>query len=142
MILSFGWTWPAFVAGEKTVTRRDWKPVYSTRWRQGMTFKAYNRSPRFGGVQIGAGRLTYDAMFQPLIMMPDEDYLREGFVWLKAHPQALPKSARKQCWGNCTWDSVLDWRNSGGLLYVVRFEITKILDTAKADLAKLLEAAS
>jgi len=62
MILSFGWTWPAFVARAKTCTRRFWTPRYAERWVVPRVFEAYDRSPRFGGVRIGMGRLSAGAI--------------------------------------------------------------------------------
>ena len=41
MIISFGWTWAAFVARVKTVTRRSWSPAYAARWKAGTEFRAY-----------------------------------------------------------------------------------------------------
>jgi len=138
MILSFGWTWAAFVALVKTATRRDWSPAYAALWKRGTEFVAYNRSPRFGGRPIGTGRLTQDALYEPLSSMPSSDYEAEGFAWLHEHPEALPKSARQQIWGDCTFPAFDRWRNSGGSLYVVRYEILTITDWARDELAKLI----
>lgn len=138
MILSFGWTWPAFVAGVKAVTRRDWSPDYAARWNAGAEFRAYNRSPRFGGRPIGTGRLTHDVVREPLAWMPSGDYDAEGFRWLHDHPEVLPKSARRQRWGDCTWSAFLDWKESGGSLYVIRFEILSVARWAIDELQKLL----
>lgn len=139
MILSFGWTWPAFVAGAKTVTRRDWSPDYARRWKAGTEFTAYNRSPRFGGQIIGRGRVLQDVVREPLAAMPDADYQREGFEWLRLHPAALPKAARQQPWGECTRSSFEDWRNSGDSLYVIRFEVLSISDYGRDRLLRVFE---
>jgi hypothetical protein len=51
MIISFGWTTPALLAGEKTETRREWNRVYllqmQAAWRKGQrVHDAWNTTPR------------------------------------------------------------------------------------------------
>lgn len=140
MILSFGWTWPAFVAEAKDTTRRDWSLGYGARWRLGRTFQAYDRSPRVGGRCIGAGRLIADATRERLAEMPYADYEREGFAYLLEHPGVLPRSARRQPWGQCTLAAFEDWRRSGEILWVVRFRVLSIEDWAREKLEELLAA--
>lgn len=140
MILSFSWTWPAFVAKAKTVTRRTWSVGYAARWRQGTRFAAYDQLPRVGGKLIGTGRLVADARLQPLEEMSDEDYFSEGFAWLKAHPEAMPNAAQAQCWADCTWAGFERWRNAGGEVWVVRYEIESVTAEAVDRLSELLKA--
>lgn len=137
--LSFGWTWPAFVAGAKVVTRRDWRGDYAARWRVGQPFCAVDRAMRFGGRPIGVGRLIEPVPLEPLANMPDGDYEAEGFAWLKEHPQALSRSARRQMWGQCTREAFETWRDSGGELYVIRFELVEVKPSARDRLVRLLD---
>jgi len=81
-------------------------------------FEAYDRSPRFGGVRIGMGRLSAGAIAEPLAEMPDSDYVAEGFAWLHAHPDCIPTAAQRQVWGDCTIAAFKRWRGSGGQPYV------------------------
>jgi len=138
MILSFGWTWPAFVARVKPVTRRDWVDSYAVRWKRDICFDAYDRLPHFGGTKIGEGELTRDAYREPLAEMPNYDYFLEGFDWLYRHPRAVPPAARTQLWGDCTREGFEAWRLSGGSVWVVRYRVLSILSSATARLAKLL----
>ena len=79
MILSFGYTSPAFLAGAKTVTRRacslrtvasylkgDMIDVASGRLIGGVVHQAWDRSPHAGGRRIGSIRLTHIPVCRPL----------------------------------------------------------------------------
>ncbi len=140
MILSFGWTWPAFVARAKTVTRRDWHFNYAFRWHVGRAFDAYDRSPRFGGRLIGRGQLLARPHLQPVRDMPDVDYVNEGFEWMCLHPDVIPRSGRAM-FGNCSRAVFNAWRGGGEVLYVVRFEIISIEPAASERLKRLLKEA-
>lgn len=139
MILSFAWTWPAFVAQAKSVTRRAWKPNYAERWKGGTEFDAYDRSPRFKGRKIGVGQLVGPARLRTLSSMPHADYGREGFQYLYDHPQLVPPSRRKQLWEDWTWAGFDKWRLSGGSVWVVRFEILEIEPEATQRLESMME---
>jgi hypothetical protein len=129
MILSFGWTWPAFVARAKRVTRREWDDNYRKRWTPGQHFDAYDRSPRFGGKHIGTGQAT-SIVFKLLASMPDTDYVAEGFQWFHAHQHLIPPSGRRM-FGDCSKTSFDLWRGEGGKVFVVRFEIVDIAPWAQ-----------
>lgn len=126
--ISFGWTWPAFVAWRKSVTRRNWKPRYAAMFRPGVEFVALNKDRRYGGVEIGRGRITSPVMLEPLAIMPDSDYDGEGFRFFAEHPELLPPAALKRGWsaGACSRESFNAWRSSGESLYVVRFNILSV----------------
>ena len=80
--LSFGWTWPPFVAREKTVTRRTWKPRhlegFQRAFRDGETIQAIDKGFHAGGKRIGTLKLTQKPDWELMETMPDEDYTREG----------------------------------------------------------------
>jgi hypothetical protein len=135
--LSFGWTWPAFVAGVKTVTRRDWKPRHASLWHEGDDFLALDRQRRFKGVEIGIGRVIAPVVRESLSDMPDSDYQAEGMAWLHAHPSACIEAGRRQFRDFC-WDCFDAWRREGSPCYTVRFEILSVSPIAKARLAALL----
>lgn len=128
-ILSFAYTTPPLVAGAKTVTRREWDDEYAAQFRAGQLVAAYDRSPRFRGRQVAVIRLTAAPTYEPNAAMPDSDYAAEGFEWLHAHPEALPKTL----WGKpCTLDDFSRdgferWRRNGGSMWVVRFELVQVL---------------
>lgn len=140
MIISFGYTSPAFLAGAKTVTRRAWSlrtvasyfkgesiEVSTGRLIGGVRHQAWDKVPHAGGRQIGWIRLTHVPVCRPLEEMTDQDYQDEGFEWFAAHPEIdLPPAAKKQIWypkpGETWRESFERWRTSGLRLYVVRFE--------------------
>lgn len=141
-IISFGWTWPPFVAGVKTVTRRGWKLRYAAQWHACDEFLAYDRSPRYGGEVIGRGKLVGRPELTQMRDMPDQDYIAEGFAWLHDHPQCLPRAAREQEWAGCTFAAFDGWRNAGGPIYVIRFEVLEIDPAAQKRLGELLVQSS
>jgi hypothetical protein len=135
MNLSFGWTWPAFVMRKKFVTRRDWKEKHAERFKKGVRFAAYDRSPRFRGQKIGEGTLLTDPFLEPLSKMPDSDYFDEGFEFLCQNPSLIPKSLPY----DVTREGFKEWRVSGGILYVVRFEIDCVTQEAAAMVERILQ---
>jgi len=52
-IISFAWTTPAFVARQKTCTRRDWNDRYAKQFVPGRMAQAWDQQPRYGGRRIG-----------------------------------------------------------------------------------------
>jgi len=91
-----------------------------------MEFGAYESNPMYGGNLIGRGVLICDPVHEPLSVMPDEDYEREGFAWLAAHIQVLPAAAYSQGWAPCTRAKFEEWRATSDVLYTVRFRISEI----------------
>lgn len=126
MILSFGYTTAALLAGVKTVTRRDWKPRTLDSYRQalvtGNTVDGYNTSPRVGGTWIAVVKLKGIAV-EPISAMPDSDYEAEGFAWLHARGQRPPKSAPFPDFSRGSFDA---WRASGATVTVVRFKLVHL----------------
>lgn len=134
--VSFGWTWPAFVAGAKTVTRRDWK---TCPFKKGEVVQALDRVFFLKGKRIGTFVVTEQPTFSPLESMPDTDYEAEGFEWFKRHPAAIPKAAKKRPWGACTFEAFDGWRKSGGSLWVLRFLPVEVYPEAKERLKKWVD---
>lgn len=140
MIQSEGYVWPAFVALAKNVTRRQWKPQTAKHYVKGFVFEAYDTAPFAGGKKIGDARVTQDVYREKLQDCPDADYVGEGFEWLSRHPQAIPKAAKKEVWAQdgCSRHAFDRWRWTAGEVYVVRFEIISIEDSAVERLEALL----
>jgi hypothetical protein len=122
IIVSFGWTAPAFRAREKTVTRRDWKPSHVKKFKKGRLFAAYDKDPRYGGKSMGVARVLEDAYLEPMSHMPDADYEKEGFAYLAKHPELVPKSMPI----DVSREGFEAWRMSGGSKTVLRFEIVSM----------------
>jgi len=82
-ILSFAMTTDELLAGEKTVTRRDWKNSYMENWQRWydeghLVHDAYDQIPIAGGEKIGEIRLTERPYWEPLREMPESDLEAEG----------------------------------------------------------------
>lgn len=140
MIQSEGYVWPAFVAMAKSVTRRKWQKATARHYVKGFEFDAYDTMPYAGGVLIGRARVTQDAYRENLRNCPDGDYEAEGFAWLHAHPHCIPKAAKKETWAkeNCSRHAFDQWRWLSLDVWVVRFEIIHVEDSAVERLEALL----
>lgn len=135
-IVSYAWTSPMLVTGNKTCTRRDWDYGYAARFQSGELVQAYDRSPRARGQQIATVRLTQKPECELLSEMPDSDYEAEGFAWALAHPAVFTKTIEGLPSGHfirevCTRAGFERWRNSGEAMYVVRFELVELTDEGK-----------
>ena len=121
MIISFGWTTPALIAGCKQVTRRDWNPKHAARFKAGMLIDAWNTSPRnVRGKphKVALIRLTADPYLEDSAAFdvggPDDE--AEGFQWLIKHGH-----------GETVGDIIEGWLSRPRPLYVVRFEVVEFL---------------
>jgi hypothetical protein len=121
MIVSFGWTTPALLAGAKTVTRRDWKPQHAAKFKAGMLVDAWNTSPRnvhMNPKRVAVLRLTADPYIELSadfdVAGPDDS--AEGFRWLIDHGH-----------GEIVADIIEDWLAHPRDFYVVRFEVVEVL---------------
>lgn len=119
LIISFAYTTPALIAGQKTVTRRHWKGDYADRFKAGTEVTAYDRSPRAGGKPVARLRLTQDVQLEPDADAPDSDYDAEGFAFLYEAPGKFRSFTR---------EDFADWRREGGSSHVVRFEVVEIVN--------------
>jgi hypothetical protein len=124
-IISFAWTTPSLLAGQKTCTRRDWDHDYARRFAAGEDVLAFNRSPRARGVQLATIRLTAAPTFEPLSAMPDADYFGEGFAWMAEYPGSVPKTMDGAPFDheNLGWPAFRAWQRSDRTMWVIRFEL-------------------
>lgn len=117
MIISFGRTTPALIAGEKTVTRRDWSDKHAAQFKAGQLVDAWNTSPRNvrgNPHKIATIRITRDPYVESSAdFEPDDE--AEGFEWLTQNG-----------FGETVDDIVVDWLNNPRPLYVVRFELVNL----------------
>ena len=119
-VMSFAWTPPARLAGEKTVTRREWSEKFAARFHEGDLIQAWNRQPRFKGAQrVATIRLTADPYPERLRDIPDEDWEGEGFAYLTAIGATVNKFTPRDFWEH--------WKTQDDSLYVVRFELVEVL---------------
>lgn len=86
MIISFAHTTEAFLAGIKTVTRRDWSDKHFQQWLKAyeagrLIHDAYDKSPRCHGKKVGQFELTCMPYREALRDMPESDLKAEGDLW-------------------------------------------------------------
>ena len=125
MIISFGWTTPALVAGHKTVTRRDWNPKHAARFKAGMLVDAWNTSPRNvrgNPHKVATIRLTADPYLEWTNRAPSAEWDAEGFQYLSAHAHKINGITPRRLWGR--WHTA----STAEFLYVVRFEVVEVLE--------------
>lgn len=122
MIISFGWTTPALLAGQKTVTRRDWHPKHAAHFSPGQLVDAWNTSPR--NVQGNPHKVAVirilDLSLQSTAAAPDSDWEAEGFEYLTQHGILVDGHTPGLHW--------TAWRAKPRDLYVVRFEVVEYLE--------------
>lgn len=117
MIISFAWTTPALLAGAKTMTRRDWKPITAARFTEGLVVDAWDRSPRTKlGRKVATIRITRRPHLEWSSPLSEADYEREGFVWLMAHGEWV-----------LVEQIVSEWRVNRRMLWVVEFELLEVM---------------
>ena len=116
MIISFSWTTDAFIAGRKSVTRREWTHGYAKRFKPGQICKAYDRQPRFGGKEIGKIKIL-SLTYEDIRTMPDSDYENEGFQYMEEQGIKI--------WNKNPRVAFDDWRSEGGWYWVLRFKKIK-----------------
>lgn len=122
MILSFGWTTPALIAGAKSRTRRHWAPKHAAwfvrAYHEGTLIDAWNtapRNPRGNPHKVATIRLTEEP--RESNEYPDEDWLREGFAYLSAHGLKVDGQTPEELWAY--------WRRERPKLWVVCFEVVQ-----------------
>lgn len=127
MILSFGYTTEALLAGSKTVTRREWNPGHAAKFTPGLLVDAWDRSPRVKPWCLQNGlpaphkvatirieRVRLSSLFPPA------DYTREGFTYMTARGLKVGTETPDEIWER--------WRRDRTELYVVRFEVVEYME--------------
>ena len=100
MILSFAWTTPAVVLGEKTETRRDWQPKTIAQFKKliGKDVEAWDRSPRFGGHPFGIVKITGVTAERDSSKIRGASWTFEGFHVLQAIGATISKRTPEEVW--------------------------------------------
>jgi hypothetical protein len=125
VIISFAWTTPAVVIDEKTVTRRDWKPITIAQFqgaaRTGELVEAWDKSPRFGGKRFGTVRIVEVVAEEDSRTIPETAWEEEGFHVLTPLGAKIGKSTARDVW--------LFWLHENDQPQtVVRFELVELND--------------
>jgi hypothetical protein len=128
MIISFGWTTPALLAGEKTETRREWNRVYllqmQAAWRKGQrVHDAWNTTPRNIRHEPRPGKiarieLTAMPQIETIDLVDEGTWAREGLEYLTVHGYLLDGLTPMQLWTH--------WLEADPHLVVVRFKLLEL----------------
>ncbi len=134
-IISFSWTTPALLAGEKTVTRRDWAERHAMTFHTGDLVQAWDKVPFAGGKKVAIIRLTQAPYLADINEAPDSDYGAEGFGYMEGHgiempsgvvPNYLDDRGRELKSGPMNWDRWEFWKATRARLWVVRFKLESV----------------
>lgn len=133
MIISFAWTTPALVLGEKDTTRRDWSPRTIASARKiiaaGGTMDAYDKSPRFGGRLVGTIKPLELFEGEKSWLIDSIEWRREGFHVLQAIGAEIHGSTAADVWRFWLVENEEDQS-------VLRFEVDRL--TAYGEKLKLI----
>ncbi len=124
-IISFSWTTPALLAGEKTVTRRDWKERHATAFHEGDLVQAWDKVPFAGGKKIAIIRLTQRPYLEDISGAWNSDYWAEGFNYMTREGIAFPDKGAPVS-GIPDFPAWLRWKATGVSLWVVRFKLESV----------------
>lgn len=113
--ISFNWTATAFLAGAKTVTRRDWKDSYAKTFKKDELVAAYDKQRRFGGKRIGTIQLTKDPYKQSTAELTIEDWYAEGMYVLEGEGRLIKGVMPDVFW--------LNWITKPEVLWVINFKV-------------------
>lgn len=120
MVISFAWTTPALVSGNKTCTRREWADEHAALFRAGDPVAAYDRGARNGGRQVATITLAEDPYLESSADVPPQDWVNEGFDYLRLQQYARGRRGEPVDEPDpaAIW---ADWRARPRSLRVVRF---------------------
>ena len=79
-----GWTADAYLAGVKSVTRRDWKPSHAAKFKPGDVVRVLDKGRRSGGMPIGELKVI-SCIYESTLDAPMTDWTDEGFQWMTDH---------------------------------------------------------
>ena len=120
--LVFGWTTPAMVNSQKTLTLRAMGPVEAVQWRMGELVYAYDRDPSDGGERLALLRLTHDPYEVNTVQLRKSDFNALGFGYLQAMGITAPN-------GNTPTQIWQRMQQAPEQLYVVRFRVERLFDS-------------
>ncbi|KKL52538.1 hypothetical protein LCGC14_2284450 [marine sediment metagenome] len=121
--ISFNWTVSAFLAGAKTVTRRDWKDSYAKTFKKGEIIAAYDKQRRFGGRKIGLIKLTQAPYKENSADIPDDDWESEGMHILEGEHKLIDGLTPYEFWQR--------WLQHPVDLWVIRFRIVGLKNSVR-----------
>ena len=127
VIISFGWTSDAVLAGFKDTTRRDWTPRHVRQFHAGQLVDAWNATPRVvvkNPHKFATIRLTADPELSDIL--PREDYDREGFKWLDDYGYRLSGLTPLDLWNR--WEQGFGSPDPPPPLYIIRFEVVEFTE--------------
>jgi len=119
-LISFTWTTPALLAGQKIMIRRDGVKDDFVGFLSGQFVWAYDYPPRYGGNPIAALHLLDDPNIESTSELSDHDYVDEGYAFMEIFPFLIPERIRPLRKHFQTYQSI-DYP-----LWVIRFEVVEL----------------
>ncbi len=115
MYISMGWTTPAFLAGKKTETRRNWTDKHAAKFKIGRSIEVWDKSPAWINHKVKprkVGKLIIIDIFKEM-MTPYTFYnsfVAEGFCFIsQTNNEKVIKIKKK-------------WENNNNYLWVLKFK--------------------
>lgn len=138
-IISFGWTWPAIVAKEKTCTRRDWNKKFALSFEPDEICHAWDFSPRSGHGKWIADIKIKEVFHQNTFNMAEDDYKAEGFEFFDKHKHIIPQIKGSPFLNYMDDDDPCrrffwNWKEEMKDLWVVKFKVMKVDENILANL--------
>lgn len=132
MDISFAWTTPAFLAGYKTCTRRDWTDRTILAVNHASHLTALDIGRRQHGQPIADIELTGPVRRSRLL--PAEDWAAEGFGWLEEAGIRLNGWTPREM-----WDDFASRPAEDAPVAVVRFRIKRLTPYGSELLAAIVD---
>ncbi|KKL53620.1 hypothetical protein LCGC14_2273620, partial [marine sediment metagenome] len=119
--LSFGWLTPAVLAGQKTLSLRDWGPVEAQSWQRAQLAFCYDKEPSKGGNKMALLRISHTPYKRQANKLRNSEFYAAGLMYAQSmglrHPKGLTP---EQIWSKIKESSVEVW--------VVRYRVEQIYD--------------
>ena len=119
--LSFGWLTPAVLAGQKTLSLRDWGPVEAYSWKRAQLAYCYDDDPDKGGNRVALLRISHTPYKRLTNKLRNSEFYASGLMYAQSmglrHPKGLTP---EQIWSKIKESSVELW--------VVRYRVEQIYD--------------
>ena len=122
--ISMAYTSPSWVSCNKTVTRRNWKPITIKKFHKGTKFIA--KRSNYGGQALGVGEITREVYRENTEVMGHNDYIAEGFRYMDNELGVIPNANTIYETGFPLLDAFTRWKQRAEIMIVVPFKIIEV----------------
>ncbi|MDD5010254.1 MAG: hypothetical protein PHC68_17875 [Syntrophorhabdaceae bacterium] len=120
--ISMAWTTPAWVAEQKCVTRRHWKPLTISRFHKGTKYLTVKSN--YGGDALGIGEIIVQPFKEQTSRMNNIDYEHEGFAFMDKEYYRIKKDMPLNL-------AMANWKRRNEIMTVVPFNILEVFPGMK-----------